>query len=57
MYCASEVQDENFKQWNMDLLDMIKTELETIRNDGYECIVLGDLNGHVRCDERGIPGH
>ena len=57
VYCASEVQDENFKQWNTDLLDMIKTEIETIRNDGYECIVLGDLNGHVGCDERGIPGN
>ena len=57
VYCAAEVPDGSFKQWNMDLFSMIKTELDTVRNDGYDCIVLGDLNGHVGCDIKGIPGN
>ena len=34
---------------------MIKQEIQVIKADGFECLIVGDLNGHVGNDEEGIP--
>ena len=57
VYCAAEVQNEQFKIWNKELYIMIKHEMETIKGKGFDCIILGDLNGHVGNDDRDIEGN
>ena len=55
VYCAAEVADGHFKAWNYYLFAMIKQEIQVIKADGFECLIVGDLNGHVGNDEEGIP--
>ena len=57
VYCAAEVLDGNFRAWNFDLFAMIKQEMQTIKADGFECLIVGDLNGHVGNDNEGIPNN
>ena len=57
VYCAAEVLDGNCRAWNFDLFAMIKYEIETIKADGFECLIVGDLNGHVGNDNEGIPNN
>ena len=57
VYCAAEVHNEQFKIWNNELYMMIRYEMETIKSEGFDCIILGDLNGHVGNDDRGIEGN
>jgi len=57
VYCAAEVGNDQFKVWNTELYIMIQQEVQTIQNEGFECIILGDLNGHVGNDDRGIKGN
>ena len=35
---------------------MITTELSLLRDDGYVCALLGDLNSHIGNDDMGIVG-
>ena len=57
VYCAAEVLDGNFRAWNFDLFAMIKQEMQIIKSDGFECLIGGDLNGHVGNDIDGIPNN
>lgn len=48
---------DHCKAWNTELYVMIQNEMETIKNEGFNCIILGDLNGHVGNDDQGIEGN
>ena len=56
IYCAAEVHGSSYDMWNFDLYAMVSAEMGTIRNEGYECLIIGDFNGHIGCDAKGIPG-
>ena len=32
-------------------------ELEVLENDGYKCVIVGDLNAHVGLPPQGIEGN
>ena len=36
---------------------MIKQEMQIIKSDGFDCLIGGDLNGHVGNDIDGIPNN
>ena len=36
---------------------MINQEFQVIKADGFECLIVGDLNGHVGNDEEGISNN
>ena len=57
VYCVAEVPDGQFRAWNYDLFAMIKQEFQVIKADGFKCLIVGDLNGHVGNDEEGIPNN
>ena len=57
VYIAAEAPNSNFGTWNFELYAMITAEMSTISNEGYECLIIGDLNGHIGCDVKGIPGN
>ncbi|XP_023340430.1 uncharacterized protein LOC111710556 [Eurytemora carolleeae] len=57
IYCAAEVHGSSYDSWNFDLHAMVSAEMGTIRNEGYECLIIGDFNGHIGCDAQGIPGN
>ena len=57
IYCAAEVHGSSYDMWNFDLYAMVSSEMGTIRNEGYECLIIGDFNGHIGCDAQGIPGN
>ena len=57
MYLAAKVRGENFKVWNAELVAMLQTEIEALKEDGYTCSHAGDFNGHVGVDSQGIPGN
>ena len=57
IYCAAEVHGSSYDSWNFDLYAMVSAEMGTIRNEGYECLIIGDFNGHIGCDAQGIPGN
>jgi len=54
VYCAAEVTNDQYKVWNSELYTMIQQEMATIQQEGFDCIILGDLNGHIGNDARGI---
>ena len=57
VYCAAEVPNEHYKMWNSELYAMIQQEMETIKGEGFDCVIMGDLNGHVGNDDKGIIGN
>ena len=57
VYSAADAPNSNFEKWNFELYAMITAEMSTIGNEGYECLIIGDLNGHIGCDAQGIPGN
>ena len=57
IYCAAEVHGSSYDTWNFDLYAMVSAEMGTIRNEGDECLIIGDFNGHIGCDAQGIPGN
>ena len=55
VYCAAEIGGEEFKTWNQELMAMIQTELDTLKEQGYLLLFAGDFNAHVGNDMQGIP--
>ena len=50
-----EIGGEDFKTWNRELMAMIQTELDTLKEQGYCALLAGDFNAHVGNDSQGIP--
>ena len=47
VYLAAESRErENFKDWNERLLRVLKREIEILKMQGFEIVVMGDFNGH-----------
>ena len=53
MYYAAEIGGEDFKTWNRELMAMIQTELDTLKEHGYCALLAGDFNAHVGIDSQG----
>ena len=47
LYCAAEIGGEDFKTWNQELMAMIQTELDTLKEQGHLPLLTGDFNAHV----------
>jgi len=47
IYLAAESRErEDFRDWNERLLKVVKREIEILRMQGFEIILMGDFNGH-----------
>ena len=47
IYTAAEIAgQQEFKEWNDKLFEMIGEEIDTLKKEGCRIIVAGDLNGH-----------
>ena len=57
VYCAAEIGGDEFKTWNQELMAMIQTELDSLKEQGYLPLLTGDFNAHVGNDSQGIPGN
>ena len=57
VYCAAEVSNYEYKVWNSELYTMIQQEMATIQQEGFDCIILGDPNGHIGNDARDIEDY
>ena len=43
--------------WNADLINMIQAEMVALTEQGYACLLVGDFNGHIGCDDQGVVGN
>ena len=58
VYVAAEVAGtEGFKEWNVKLYASLQKDWDFLIRVGYECLLLGDLNGHVGNGGNGIEGN
>ena len=58
VYMAAQViGTEEFKEWNRKLYCSLQKDLDKLQADGYDCIIVGDYNGHVGNGIDGIPGN
>ena len=58
VYMAAEVAGlDSFKTWNEHLYAALQEEMECLRAEGYKCVIIGDLNGHVGDGPGGIGGN
>ena len=46
MACESPLNND-YKTWNDLIYAELDRELEVLENDGYKCVIVGDLNAHV----------
>ena len=42
---------------NADLINMIQAEMVALTEQGYACLLVGDFNGHIGCDDQGVVGN
>ena len=58
VYMAAEVTTNNdFMAWNDSLYEALQGELRTLELEGYQCMIMGDMNAHVGAPPRGIAGN
>lgn len=58
VYMAAQVPGtDEFKEWNRKLYCSLQKDLDKLKADGYECIIVGDYNGHVGNGVDGITGN
>ena len=58
VYVAAEVAGtEGFKEWNVKLYASLQKDWDFLIRLGYECLMLGDLNGHVGDGVNEIEGN
>ena len=58
VYCACQYDDDRNSNWNQLLYARIREEQADLRRKGYRILVIGDMNGHIGCDDNvGIPGN
>ena len=56
MACESLLNND-YKTWNDMIYAELDRELEVLENDGYKCVIVGDLNAHVGLPPQGIEGN
>ena len=49
--------NNDYKTWNDMIYAELDRELEVLENDGYKCVIVGDLNAHVGLPPQGIEGN
>ena len=54
---AQSLNGDEFKEWNRKLYMCIQNDLMQLQGKGYECMLMGDFNGHVGNGQDGIPGN
>ena len=58
MYCACQYDDDRNSNWNQLLYSRVREEQAELRRKGYRILVIGDMNGHIGCDDSvGIAGN
>ena len=58
IYMAAEVVANNdFRAWNDCVYGILAGEVQCLKNDGYDVMVIGDLNGHIGSGPEGIEGN
>ena len=58
VYMAAQVPGtEEFKQWNEKMYVSLQKDIDQLHVEGYEAVIMGDLNGHIGNGEDGIPGN
>ena len=56
MACESPIYND-FKTCNDMIYAEMEKELKILENDGYKCVIVGELNAHVGLTPRGIDGN
>ena len=56
MACESPIYND-FKTCNDMIYAELEKELKILENDGYKCVIVGELNAHVGLPPRGIDGN
>ena len=57
VYLAADVGGTEHIVWNADLINMIQAEMVALTEQGYACLLVGDFNGHIGCDDQGVVGN
>ena len=58
VYMAAEVTANNeFVAWNDGMYEALQGELRSRVEEGYECLIIGDMNAHVGIPPLGIEGN
>ena len=47
MYAGFQSPDDMNADWNTALFSVLKMEVESLRQEGFRVVLLGDFNGHV----------
>ena len=55
---AAEITaNDDYKLWNESLYETIQGELRGLENEGYKCMIMGDMNAHIGTPPLGIDGN
>ena len=54
---AQSLNCDEVKEWNRKLYMCIQNDLMQLQGKGYECMLMGDFNGHVGNGQDEIPGN
>ena len=58
VYMAAEITaNDDYKLWNESLYETIQGELRGLENEGYKCMIMGDMNAHIGTPPLGIDGN
>ena len=58
VYLGFQAADDRHGQWNMHLLDLLRTEVFALRRQGFRTVLLGDFNAHIGCQSGvGVVGN
>ena len=57
VYVACQYEDDRNSNWNQILYSCLREEQAELRGKGYRILIIGDMNGHIGCDNVGIAGN